>query len=428
MRFPFAIMKHTIIYSGIRIYSAIMDIGSFLAAPVLGSIKAAAAWNVAERTGLPPLRAPQGDRPAVWVHAASLGEAKLALKFLELLNRKHPDDVYLLTATTRTGVAFCVRTRRSGRSGGLSAFRLHAPDPRAMLTTFRVKRVWLMETELWPSLMASCLITGVPVGIANGRMEEKSFAVYRRFRPLCAPLFAALDIVLAQSESYGARFRSMGTRSEAIHITGNLKRLVEIAPPPREQRRSLRAALCLAEGDFVLTAGCVHAGEGAKLKETLLLINNNARAVKCIVVPRHLSDTAALIEELGSTAVRLQSADSSEPWSVCVIDKMGILEDMYKAADAAFIGGTFVSVGGHSAWDAAQFALPVFSGPDYHTQRDSFDQLIEAGVAFPASSADELAKRISALLQNPAAAPVSGFSSLMQASRHHIEHIEGLLP
>ena len=421
-------MNNSSVYNFIRVYSAMVDLCATAAVFVLTKTRVASSWNVAQRAGLPILREPIGDRSVTWIHAASMGEAKLAMKFLRLLQKKRHSDAYVLTATTRSGVNYLHAHAAAGvvATGFLPFDSLRRM--RALLNAFKVRRVWLMETEIWPAMMASCLRSGVAVGIVNGRMEEKSFAVYRRFKALCAPLFETLDIVLAQNELYASRFRSMGSRPEAIHIVGNLKSLVDITAPSSAKRRMLRTSLCIGDADFVLTAGCIHAGEGKALKETLTALKQAGRKVKCIVVPRYLHETASLLNALGPDIAHVHEIAISHDWDTCLIDKMGILDDMYKAADAAFIGGTFVAVGGHSIWDAAQFALPVFFGPDYHTQRDSFNMLMCAGVAFSAASPGELALRIASIMNGNREFLTQAYAGLMESSRKQIDHIEGLLP
>jgi 3-deoxy-D-manno-octulosonic-acid transferase len=420
-------MMNHIFLSCTRVYSAAIEACGIFILPLLGATKAASQWNIKERSALPPRRETSHVRPVEWVHAASLGESKVLLKFLSILKKRHPDRAYVLTATTRAGVDYLrSKTIENAVAVGflpLDTLRLME----SMLKVFQVGRVWLMETELWPSMMLTCMRAGVPIGIVNARMEERSFRSYWRFRALVAPLFRALDIVLAQNEPYARRFERMGARPEVVHSIGNLKSLVDIARPAPHERQALRDRLNVSETSFVLTAGCIHAGEGVVLKEALAILDAGGARIKCIVVPRHLKDTPALLIELGTKALHLKEDMTQRPWDVCIVDKMGVLEDMYKVADAAFVGGTFVPIGGHNVWDAAQFALPVFFGPYYFAQQESCERIIGAGVGFSASGAGELAKQISAAI----AAGPTGASALvefMKSTRLRFNEIESLLP
>ena len=111
---------------------------------------------------------------------------------------------------------------------------------RAFLERFRPTLGILMETEIWPNLLAACTAYGVPVVLANARMSEKSARGYRRWRSLMAPAIRSLAAVCAQSEADAARLRALG--APRVEVTGNLK--FDVTPGCRAARRRARV-----EGD-----------------------------------------------------------------------------------------------------------------------------------------------------------------------------------
>jgi 3-deoxy-D-manno-octulosonic-acid transferase len=92
------------------------------------------------------------------------------------------------------------------------------------------------------------------------------------------------------------------------------------------------------------------------------------------------------------------------------------------------VGGTFVSVGGHNVWDAAQFGVPVFFGPDFHTQQESCEQLIEAGVGFTAATAEELAELIATVLKSDTSGFAGALSAFIQSANARRDEIGRMLP
>ncbi len=407
-------------------YSTAMEAGGTLAALALHSSHLSRQWNLGERRGVPPPRGSGTAAQSVWLHAASLGEAKLLSRFLDILRSKHPGQRYLLTATTRTGVDYL--TRAAGHdvvAAGylpLDSVRLM----RSVLSTYSVSRVWIFETELWPCMLWACAMAGVPVGLVNARIEEESLMWYRRFAWLLSPLFSHPDIVLAQDQAYADRFARLGVPASRIRVTGNLKRSAAVHPVSAEERASLRKKMGLAAGERCITAGCLHPGEGAVIAGALAALRRMSFPVKCIVVPRHIRDADALAAELGNGLKRLTDAEAEKGWDVCMVEKMGIMEAMYKIADAAFVGGTFDATGGHNMWDAAQFGIPVVFGPNYRTQKESGDELIAAGVAFPADSAEGLAAAVASALGDQAvrfANAQAAFAATISASNHAIENL-----
>ena len=413
------------------LYSAALELCRVTIVPPLLLTKASTAWNIRERLGPPQLTYNNKNstgRPVVWIHAASLGESKLLVKFLDILKRKHPEHVYVLTATTSAGVEY-LKTVADDRviARGFLPFDT-VGLMKKMVRRYSVCRLWLTETELWPSMLCVCIRENVPVGIVNARMEQKSFSSFRLLRFLSKPMFSALDIVLAQSGAYALRFEKLGVRASAVHIIGNLKNAVDVRRPLLSERNALRAAMSLAAGDFVVTAGCLHAGEGRVLREALDKINIGGRRVKCVAVPRYLGESPSLIKELGPDTLHIREPSSTVSWEICLVDKLGVLEAMYKMADAAFVGGTFVSVGGHNVWDAAQFGIPVFFGPDFHTQRESCEMLLGAGVGFLARSSKELAELITGVAKTDTSGFAAALSRFIQGARDRQQEIERILP
>ena len=376
----------------VALYSTVFELGRRLAGPFLAGIGRRKGWDLDKRQMLPGVVSERGSSHTVaWVHAASLGEAKLLVQFLGMLEARNPDDCYVVTATTRSGVEFLERMKRPSimAAGFLPLDTL--PLMRSLIRRYNVSRLWLLETELWPSMLWACFSAGIPVGIANARVEEKSFVNYRRFGPFVRAFLQRLDMVMAQNETYAQRFIALGVRPEILHIVGNMKGYIRIVRPAAAERLQLRRRMNLIPADIVVTAGCVHKGEGAVLRACCDELKRRGRACKCIVVPRYLEESAAIAEELGRGAVRLSESAASAAWECCIVEKLGVLETMYRIADAAVVGGTFVTIGGHNVWEPARFGIPVFFGPSRHEQVASCEKLMAAGVGFGAANAVELA-------------------------------------
>jgi 3-deoxy-D-manno-octulosonic-acid transferase len=410
----------------IHSYSIIMESVRLIALLLLRFTPLWEQWDIAARAAVPSARQRGASKPAVWIHAASLGECKLLVRFLAILRSKHPGGEYLLTATTRTGVEYL---RRCEGDDIIAAGFLPFDTMRLMLSllsTYSISRVWLMETELWPAMLLACRERRVLVGLANARIEEDSLSWYRRFTWLLSPLLCYPDAVLAQNETYAARFARLGVAPSRIRVTGNLKSYVTVRPLSQQDRSRLRSAMGIAPNDICITAGCFHAGEGTVVKTALDRMKRMGLVARCIVVPRHLKDAAPLARDLGNGTLRLSDAAAPQRWDICIVEKMGVLEDMYKIADAAIVGGTFDATGGHNMWDAAQFGIPLFFGPNYRTQQESGDTLLAAGVAFRAAGGDELARLIvQALRENTGkfTEAQAAFSGEINSKSHSIEDL-----
>ena len=72
----------------------------------------------------------------------------------------------------------------------------------SFLNKTKPKALLLLELELWPRLLAACHRRGIPVYLLNGRVSERSYRSYRRFRPLLGPLLRPLRLAIAQNSTW----------------------------------------------------------------------------------------------------------------------------------------------------------------------------------------------------------------------------------
>jgi len=364
----------------LNIYDLLLRIGVLFLAPLARFHRGVRRLNLNARLTLP--QRTRQVQSTVWLHAASLGECKLLLTFLSVLRTRNPHRHYLLTATTESGLA-CLNRFPAEDIVGCALLPV---DIRALMeklcTRFGVSRVWIMETEIWPGMLTTCLERSIPVGMVNARLEERSWHRYRRFGWVLRELLASLSPVLVQSETYGNRFKALGVPDTAIRVTGNIKSFVTVTPADPDRRISIRSDLGITPDETVITAGCIHPGEGAVVESVLEAFTKNGVSCRVIVVPRHREAVRALCEEIGEAACVVTTLAVEHAWRICIVDAYGVLDELYAVADGAFVGGTFKEkVGGHNMWDGARFGIPVVFGPHVFSQQESADRLLAAGVA-----------------------------------------------
>ncbi len=379
----------------VTIYSFGFEIIVFCARVLFTLSPKFASWEIDQRIAGPKkIEHAQHTAKIVWIHGASLGEVRLIPKLLSVLCQKHPHDRYVVTATTKNGLYYLSTLKHPliDTYGYLPFDTLTRMT--AFLRTFAIHRVWILETEIWPSLLYSCKKENIPIGCINGRIEHKSFLRYQQFKWLIKPLLATFNPVLVQSDEYAERYQLCGAQPDAIKVFPNLKSITSIATTSQAKRTRLRKALCISPTQLVLTAGCVHPGEGLIIRRAAEFLKNRGVSITCILVPRHLKACTIIQGEMGSDTPILTSCSAHESFTSCIINKIGILEEMYSLADVAFVGGTFVSIGGHSMWDAAQCGIPVFFGPHHQTQYESCLALQNARVGFLAGQAESIAQGI----------------------------------
>ncbi|WP_332671327.1 lipid IV(A) 3-deoxy-D-manno-octulosonic acid transferase [Aromatoleum sp.] len=335
--------------------------------------------HVAERFGHYRVRT---VGPAFWVHAVSVGETRAAEPLVRALLARWPERNVVLTHMTPTGRA----TSEALFSDEPRVQRVYLPYDLGFLATrflrhFRPAAGLILETELWPNLLAACRRRDVPVLLANARLSQRSAARYARWPTLTRLTLGALSAVGAQTDADAGRLAQLGGRR--VVVTGNIK--FDIAPPDRQLRLGERFRARFG-GRPVMLAASTREGE-----EAVILDAFGAAAptdALLALVPRHpqrFDEVAGLIEARGLKCQRRSDDRAVEP-DTCVWlgDSMGEMFAYYAAADVALIGGSWLPFGGQNLIEACAVGTPVVLGPHTFNFTLVAEQAIAAGAALRA--------------------------------------------
>ena len=369
--------------------------------------------GLSERLGrIPPaVRAAASGRSIVWVHAVSVGEVLAATRLVaELESSLGPDWLIVISTTTATGQALA-RERFASSMACVFFYPLDfAFAVRAYLRALRPKLFVLMESELWPRMLAECNRAGIPVAVVNARVSDRSFARGMKFRAIWSKLLLKPTMFLAQSDEDARRLTAMGAKREAVRVSGNLKYDVRAANESRVAERIRN----LAAGRPIIVAGSTHgrikAGERFSEEQLLIrawegVISMESPELEALLVlaPRH-PQRFAEVESLASQFSYLKASGltgavpTSSP-DIILLDTIGDLAGVYGIATVAFIGGSLVSRGGHNPLEPAQFGVPVIMGPSYENFRDIVARLrVEHAIAI-VQNASELEASLCGAIQ-----------------------------
>ena len=335
-----------------------------------------------------------------WVHAVSVGETRAALPLLQHLRRAYPDIAIVLTHMTATG-------RETGRAlYGDTVTQVWLPYdlPFAVdsfLEHFRPAAGFLLETELWPNLIARATARRIPVYLVNARLSERSAAGYRRFGALTRPMLSRLAGVAAQSAADEARLAALGARKTVV--TGNLK--FDVMVPDAARALGAEFALRFGSTRLVWIAASTREGEEALLLDALERAPLSPESL-LVIVPRHPQRFAAVADLLRQRGIRFarRSDNGQVPADTRVVlgDSMGELFAYYAAADLAFVGGSLLPLGGQNLIEPLAFGIPVLIGPHTYNFAEASAGAVAAGAAEIVADADALVASARAILSDPA--------------------------
>lgn len=356
-------------------------------------------WRERMGFGLPKAHA---QKPLIWIHAVSVGEVVVASKLMQCLQRDYPDHSLLVTTTTPTG------SERLMQDWGAQVQHCYLPwdlpwAMAAMFKRFNPRAVFLIETEIWPNLVAQAQARAVPIALLNARLSARSARGYGRFEALLTPTLKSLDLIVAQTKADARRFAALGVDPARLAISGNIKFDQHLTPELRIQAAQIREQW---GGDTrqIWVAASTHEGEEQQiLRSYKSLVEQYPNLLLCIV-PRHPDRFDRVFQmalAISSTAIR-RSQDQviKADTQVVVADTMGELVPMLGAADVVFMGGSLVPTGGHNMLEVAQWGVPVVSG--LHTFNFAYASrlLIKAQAMLVVKDAEELAVVVSGLLSN----------------------------
>jgi len=329
----------------------------------------------------------------IWVHAVSVGETRAAQPLIEGLQARWPEHRILLTCMTPTG-------REAGLQvygekviqayfpydypGAVARFFAHfSPD-------FGV----LMETEIWPNLLAAAKQRQIPVVLANARLSARSARGYGKLPALVRPAFQSLSGVAAQTDGDAQRLAGLG--ASRVEICGNLKFDVLPSPEKIALGEAWRAAL---GGRPVWLAASTREGEEALILDAMAQIG--LADALLVLVPRHpqrFDEVAELLEKRGLRTLRRSSALPQAETQVWLGDSMGEMAAYYALADLAFVGGSLLPLGGQNLIEAAACGCPVLVGPHTFNFLQATEDAIAAGAVRRVADAQELGRAVDALL------------------------------
>jgi len=357
--------------------------------------------HIGERLGVYPHPIIK-NRPIIWVHAVSVGETRAAEPLITALLDEYSDHDILLTHMTATG-----------RETGASIFSHLAP--RVMQSFLPYDTGWmmsrflrhfspriciLMETEIWPNLIAQCVKHHVPVTLGNARMSVRSLSRARFASSLMATAAANITCVAAQTQADGERLRLYGVTN--VQITGSVK--FDVTPPDTSVALGTSLRLQFGARPILL---CASTREG---EEDLLLDALPSLGIPdalLVIVPRHpqrFDAVAQLIAARGLILCRRSELENGVlvPADVRILlgDSMGEMFAYHAAADVAFIGGSLLPLGGQNLIEACAIGTPVLVGPHTFNFGAITEDATEAGAAIRVLDARELMQQASKLLKD----------------------------
>jgi 3-deoxy-D-manno-octulosonic-acid transferase len=347
------------------------------------------------------------SRPLLWMHAPSVGEGLQARPVLEIMRSRRRDTQLAYTYFSPSAVSF---------ARGLDVdFRDYLPfdtpgDARVALDALRPAALVFSKLDVWPVLTTEARARGVRLGLISATLSRGSSRRSRAASALLRDAYAALEVVGAIDDADADRLVQLGVRSNVIVVTGDT-RYDQVWLRAQRVDRSSPMLARLGAARPTIVAGSTWPPDEAVLLPAFQLLRGTHPELRLIIAPHEPSTPhVSAIAEWGRHA-KLRTARLDEPGAadadVVLVDRVGVLGELYALADVAYVGGGFHSAGLHSVLEPAAFGIPVVFGPRHESSRDAALLAQRTGGAAVANEA-ELFRRVRTWITDAAARREAG--------------------
>ncbi len=332
---------------------------------------------------------------SVWIHASSVGEVRVISYMIDYLKRANPSLRIHVSVMTPAG--YETAAAQLGDVVSITYFPIDSAHVvRRTLDMIQPRLIVIAETEIWPNLICEAGRRRLPLILINGRMSEKAFGRYRIFRTSLGRLLGRYDRFFVKTHADADRYRFFGIPPARCEVAGDMKFDAPLPERSQERVREIRRRAGFGVDDFFMVAGSTRNGEEAMMLDLLQAMSARDDKFRLIIAPRHVEragEIGALLKDRNVCFALFEQrsrADKGDIVSCVLVDRVGLLNDLYLAADIAFVGGTLVDVGGHNLLEPVWAGTPVLFGPHLDNVNEAADYILSHNYGARVQSADEL--------------------------------------
>jgi len=307
------------------------------------------------------------DTKTFLVHCASMGEFEHTRPVLLKLKEAFPESKTIVMFFSPSGY------ENRQETPGVDLF-IYTPfdwafTMRRLLRTVNPDALLIARYDVWPGLVMQAQFSGIPAILVNASIYNKSSRLTPWLLGIQRLIYRHLSAVLAISAEDGKRFALL-INADKISVTGDTKyeqvlaRRDEVTRAPLIPEKVSNKKLIFVAGSswsegeaHFIPALKAHADE----KLLILICPHEPTEEHLFHLQQHLNPLKS---------IRLSEIDSYSGEQVVLIDRIGILANLYKLADFAYVGGGFKQ-NVHNVLEPAAYAIPVLFGPNNENSREA---------------------------------------------------------
>lgn len=363
----------------------------------------------------------------LWVHAVSVGEIFIALKFIRRFKERHPEARFILSVTTTTALAIAEKEATPWLEPVANPIDFFLIT-KSFFQRFKPAAVIAVEGDLWAGRLFFAKKRNIPTALISARLSSRSESRFQAFRWIVASVFNRLDFIGYPTLQDSERWQALGIHPAHSSVTGNIKYDQEGVPlvQPPSDVKEVFAALEWDERDPVFFAASTsHLDEEKIVLEAWRFLRERFPHLRLILAPRHTErrhEIVAFLKEEQFT-LALRSEKKINPAEIFLLDTTGELRSWYLTATIVFIGkslGVAIARGGQNLVEPLVLRRPVLVGPFMDNFQPLVAELLAARGILEVNNAEEIALVTERLLLAPEEA-----QALTQRGVHALEKHQG---
>ena len=337
---------------------------------------------------------------AVWIHAVSVGETNVALSLLKKWIEANPNRKFVFSTTTTTAQEIAWNKVPPGVEVFFCPLDF-TPYVNKVLKMIRPSALVILETEIWPNMVALAGKSGAKVILVNGRISDHSARGYCRVRAFFAPVLRQFDRICAQTALDAERFDAVA-HGLPVAVTGNMK----FDQIPSADLKGIDLTEFF-EGDFLPVLACsTHAPEEKMMLEAFQTARKQHPELKLVIVPRHAERGNEIENQIQNTGLSYYRRTSGKPLSGkvdCLLaDTTGELLKFIRSAEIVLMGKTFCGNNeGQNIIEPAALGKAIVTGPEMRNFKQAFAALSQGHAILNLNTDAELADAIIKLADDP---------------------------
>ena len=310
-------------------------------------------------------------KEVVWIHCASLGEFEQGRPLIEYLN-KHTNFMVVLTFFSPSGY----EVRKHYEAANLVCYLpLDTPNNATQFVeTLDPKYAFFVKYEFWPNYLKTLNNKNIPTYLISGifRKEQLFFKWYGKWMQAYLHTF---EHIFVQNKASKTLLDTLQLKNVSIGGDTRYDRVYEIIQQPAE----LPFITAFKQNKTCIVYGSTWKEDIDIISETIgKLANVKHLIAPHQVAPEHIN---ALKERFSNLNVvcysELNENTDLKSAQLFILDTIGILTQVYRYADIAYVGGAF-KTGLHNILEPAAYGIPVVIGPEYE-KFDEAVQLVDKG-------------------------------------------------